>query len=82
VKERPGEAQPGLSRRAIDASAAGKNSENRVFHHQMATPTGYDPSLFQMLMKQIRYLADQWNFAADQRNFSADQWNFFADQRI
>jgi len=49
---------------------------------QMATPTGYDPSSFQMLMKKIRYLADQRNFSADQRNFFADQWNFFADQRI
>jgi hypothetical protein len=42
-------------------------SENRAFRHKTATAAGYSGLLFQSLMRQIRYLADQWNFAADQR---------------
>jgi hypothetical protein len=46
---------------------AAKNNENRAFRPKTATVTGYDRLLFQLLMRQIRYSADQWNFFADQR---------------
>jgi len=44
-----------------------KYNENRAFHHKAATVARYNRLLFQLLMRQIRYSADQWNFFADQR---------------
>jgi hypothetical protein len=42
-------------------------SENRAFRHKTATAAGCSGFCFSRFMRQIRYLADQWNFAADQR---------------
>jgi hypothetical protein len=41
---------------------AAKYNENRAFHRKTAMLAGYNHSLFQPFMRQIRYLADQWNF--------------------
>jgi hypothetical protein len=46
---------------------ADQYNENRVFCHETAMRAGYDNLLFQALVNQIRYLADQPNFLADQR---------------
>jgi hypothetical protein len=58
---------------------AAKNNENYAFHHKTATTSEYNCSLFQLLIEQIRYLADQRNIFADQRIKAAlsteKQWN-------
>jgi hypothetical protein len=38
-------------------------SENRAFRHKTATAAGCSGFCFSRFMRQIRYLADQWNFA-------------------
>jgi hypothetical protein len=42
------------------ASPGSKYNENRDFSPQRATAAGYNRSLFQLLTRKIRYLADQW----------------------
>jgi hypothetical protein len=74
-----GHRRPPPARQVLLGVRPAKYSENRAFDRQTPATARCNVSLFQSVMREIRYLAEQPNFTADQRICGAlsaeKQWN-------